>query len=181
MFIMHLFVKHDQILLLKLLWGRVLCNTPVEVLLIKVQVKVTLNHRTWVHPRCSPKLSLQIWHQGGIVRHPNTGCWGFRFREHRQNGQKPSKNDPKWQVGVGCVTPRVFLVGLAPGGYQYTPYQILGQSESGNIGKMAKNQFLTLGFGPISACWHFGVLRGLSEASYRVGLLARYTNTPPIT
>ena len=132
-------------------------------------------------PRCLLKLSQWIWIGWARYFKGSTGCWGVSVREHRQNGQKPSKNDLKWQVGRGCVNPWVFLVGLAPGGYQYTPYQILGQSESGNIGKMAKNQFLTLGFGPISAFWHFGVLRGLSEASYRVGLLARYTNTPPIT
>ena len=132
-------------------------------------------------PRRSAGFSRWIWVGWGSMYSGIYRCWGVSVREHRQKSKKPSKNGLKWAEGQGFVTPRGFSIGLAPGGYQYTPYQILWQSESGNIGKMAKNHFLSLGFGPISGFWHFGVLWGLSEASYRVALLARYTNTPPIT
>ena len=187
-------------------------------------------------PRRSAGFSRWFWvgwgsRYSGIYR-----CWGVSVREHRQKPKKPSKNGLKWAEGQGFVTPRGFSIGLAPGGYQYTPYQILWQSESGNIGKMAKNLqkmaqngvfgtsgsyggFLRLVTGlpfwlgilippllpkrsvfgflirpPVfeeqgvkvnffenfNFC-HFGVPGWLSEAFYRVGLLARYTNTPPIT
>ena len=51
MFIIYLFVKHDKMLILNFLWGRVWLTTQVEVLikvLIKVQVNVKVDIEVYV-------------------------------------------------------------------------------------------------------------------------------------